>query len=139
MPAWVDPATGYRSYRASQAPPALPIGLLRSLEVPLPVVAGEWQALAVMRDEAEPARRRRTLAVLERLLADGLPAPQVTVVRDAHQIEPVGTLARCAHAGGSISSGLGVAQRPPPYRRQGPRPWSRLRGRARASRRWARR
>ncbi|WP_240780190.1 MerR family DNA-binding transcriptional regulator, partial [Nonomuraea zeae] len=37
-PAYVDAETGYRYYRASQAREALSIGLLRSLDVPLPVV-----------------------------------------------------------------------------------------------------
>ncbi|WP_311922435.1 GyrI-like domain-containing protein [Microbispora sp. H10836] len=38
-PAWIDPASGYRYYRTAQARDALVIGLLRSLDVPLPVVA----------------------------------------------------------------------------------------------------
>ncbi|MGI5271850.1 MerR family transcriptional regulator [Nonomuraea sp. CA-218870] len=87
-PAWVDPVTGYRYYRASQARVALAIGLLRSLDVPLPVVgrvlAGEREVLAGVRDglEAELARRRRTLASLERVLERGLPAPEVSVVAE---------------------------------------------------------
>src|SRR5262249_23656105 len=35
-PAQVDPDSGYRYYRADQARDALSIGLLRSLDVPLP-------------------------------------------------------------------------------------------------------
>ncbi|MDA0636416.1 MerR family transcriptional regulator [Nonomuraea sp. MCN248] len=87
-PAWVDPATGYRYYRASQARVALAIGLLRSLDVPLPVVgrvlAGEWEVLAGVRDglEAELARRQRTLASLERVLERGVPVPEVSVVSE---------------------------------------------------------
>jgi DNA-binding transcriptional MerR regulator len=37
-PAWVDPGSGYRYYRAEQAREALSIGLLRSLDVPLPAI-----------------------------------------------------------------------------------------------------
>ncbi|MFD2351983.1 helix-turn-helix domain-containing protein [Nonomuraea ferruginea] len=87
VPAWVDPVTGYRYYRASQARVALSIGLLRSLDVPLPVVGrvleGDAGALEDVRAglEAELARRRRTLASLERVMAGGLPAPEVSVAR----------------------------------------------------------
>jgi DNA-binding transcriptional MerR regulator len=86
VPAFVDPDTGYRYYRASQARQALSIGLLRSLDVPLPLVAevlsGEAGVLESVRDslEAELARRRRTLASLERVMAEGLPRPPVRVV-----------------------------------------------------------
>ncbi|MFD0684136.1 MerR family DNA-binding transcriptional regulator [Actinomadura fibrosa] len=38
VPARVDPASGYRYYRPAQARDALSIGLLRSLDVPLPMV-----------------------------------------------------------------------------------------------------
>ncbi|MFD1537236.1 MerR family transcriptional regulator [Nonomuraea guangzhouensis] len=85
-PACVDAATGYRYYRAAQARTALSIGLLRSLDVPLPVVgqvlSGSQDALESVRDslEAELARRRRALASLERVMADGLPATQVRIV-----------------------------------------------------------
>ncbi|GAA0739774.1 MerR family transcriptional regulator [Dactylosporangium roseum] len=37
-PAWVDLDSGYRYYRSGQAREALSIGLLRSLDVPLPVI-----------------------------------------------------------------------------------------------------
>lgn len=87
-PAHVDGETGYRYYRASQAREALSIGLLRSLDVPLAVVAqvlsGGHGALEVVRDEleAELVRRRRTLAALERVLAEGLPSAPVRVVSE---------------------------------------------------------
>ncbi|MFC4012131.1 MerR family transcriptional regulator [Nonomuraea purpurea] len=87
-PAYVDAETGYRYYRASQARTALSIGLLRSLDVPLAVIdevlAGSPQALEAVRDglEAELARRRRTLAWLERVMAEGLPSARVRVVRE---------------------------------------------------------
>ncbi|MFI9591408.1 MerR family transcriptional regulator [Nonomuraea sp. NPDC052265] len=88
-PAYVDAGTGYRYYRAGQAREALSIGLLRSLDVPLPVVgrvlSGETGALESVRVslEAELARRRRTLASLERVLAQGLPEPEVALVRES--------------------------------------------------------
>ncbi|NUW38568.1 MerR family transcriptional regulator [Nonomuraea rhodomycinica] len=85
-PAWVDEATGYRYYRASQARAALSIGLLRSMDVPLAVIAqvldGSAEALESVREglEAELARRRRALASLERVMARGLPSAEVRVV-----------------------------------------------------------
>ncbi|MEV3981813.1 MerR family transcriptional regulator [Nonomuraea sp. NPDC049758] len=87
-PAYVDEVTGYRYYRAGQAREALSIGLLRSLDVPLAVVgrvlSGEVGALESVRVslEVELARRRRTLASLERVLAVGLPAAEVGLVRE---------------------------------------------------------
>ncbi|WP_131735625.1 MerR family transcriptional regulator [Actinomadura roseirufa] len=89
-PAWTDPASGYRYYRPAQARDALTIGLLRTLEVPLPAVArvlsgdGGAEALRAARDRIEDdiARRRRALALLERVLAGGLPEAAVSVVRE---------------------------------------------------------
>jgi DNA-binding transcriptional MerR regulator len=87
-PAHVDPSNGYRYYRPAQARKALLIGLLRSLDVPLAeverVLAGEAGVLGGVRDrmEADLARRRRTLATLDRVLADGLPRAEVTLVRE---------------------------------------------------------
>ncbi|MBA9001840.1 MerR family transcriptional regulator [Thermomonospora cellulosilytica] len=89
-PAWVDPDSGYRYYRAAQARDAMSIGLLRSLDVPLAaigqVLAGEDPAgaLGEVRDrmEADLARRRRVLATLDRVLAEGLPQVAVTVRRE---------------------------------------------------------
>lgn len=88
VPAHVDADSGYRYYRRSQARQALSIGLLRSLDVPLPVVAevlsGTTDALDGVREqlEAELARRHRTLAALERVIADGLPSLPVRVVTE---------------------------------------------------------
>jgi DNA-binding transcriptional MerR regulator len=87
-PAYVSPDSGYRYYRPGQAREALLIGLLRTLDVPLPeigrVLAGEMGALGGVRDrmEADLARRRRTLAALDQVLARGLPSPEVTLVRE---------------------------------------------------------
>ncbi|WP_232835264.1 MerR family transcriptional regulator [Actinocorallia populi] len=88
VPAYVDADSGYRYYRREQARQALSIGLLRSLDVPLPVISevlsGTAEALGGVREalEAELARRRRTLAALERVIADGLPALPVQVVTE---------------------------------------------------------
>jgi DNA-binding transcriptional MerR regulator len=88
MPAHVDPDSGYRYYRRAQARQALSIGLLRSLDVPLPVIAavlsGTADALDGVRatQEAELARRRRTLTTLERIMAEGLPVVPVRVVTE---------------------------------------------------------
>ncbi|MEU7530409.1 GyrI-like domain-containing protein [Saccharothrix sp. NPDC042600] len=88
VPAHVDVATGYRYYRRDQAREALSIGLLRSLDVPLPVVsavlAGSAEALEDVRraQEEELARRQRTLAALKRVMSNGLPATPVQVVSE---------------------------------------------------------
>ncbi|MEJ2853169.1 MULTISPECIES: MerR family transcriptional regulator [unclassified Saccharothrix] len=88
VPAHVDADSGYRYYRRDQARQALSIALLRSLDVPLPVVAavlaGSADALDGVRvaQEEELARRRRTLAALRRVLAEGLPATPVRVVTE---------------------------------------------------------
>lgn len=88
VPAYVDEHTGYRYYRPQQARDALSIGLLRSLDVPLAVIAevlsGSSGVLAEVHErlEAELARRRSTLAALERVMAEGLPSAPVTVVTE---------------------------------------------------------
>jgi DNA-binding transcriptional MerR regulator len=89
-PARVDPDTGYRYYRADQARDAMSIGLLRSLDVPLAAIkdllSGQdpARALGDVRDrlDDELARRRRSLAALERILARGLPTAEVTLRRE---------------------------------------------------------
>lgn len=88
VPAYVDEHTGYRYYRYEQARDALSIGLLRSLDVPLAVIAqvlsGTAGALEGVHErlEAELARRRSTLTALERVIAEGLPSTPVTVVTE---------------------------------------------------------
>ncbi|WP_436775280.1 MerR family transcriptional regulator [Yinghuangia sp. YIM S09857] len=85
VPAYVDEQTGYRYYRHDQARDALSIGLLRTLDVPLAAIAqvldGATGALDGVHErlEAELARRRSTLAALERVMAEGLPSAPVTV------------------------------------------------------------
>jgi DNA-binding transcriptional MerR regulator len=94
-PAWTDPGSGYRYYRAEQARQALSIGLLRSLDVPLPaigqVLAGTDVAavLGAVKDrlEADLVRRRRMLATLNRVLTEGLPRAEVRLThQDAHRV-----------------------------------------------------
>jgi DNA-binding transcriptional MerR regulator len=87
-PAWVDPGSGYRYYRPAQVRDATSIALLRSLDVPLPVIgsvlagAPVASALSGVREslEAELNRRRRALATLEQILSAGMPAVDVSVV-----------------------------------------------------------
>jgi DNA-binding transcriptional MerR regulator len=78
-PAWVDPDSGYRYYRADQVPAATTIAVLRGLDVPLPVVrevlgapdAGRVaDVLAGQRARwaAELARREEVLRALDGLL-----------------------------------------------------------------------
>jgi DNA-binding transcriptional MerR regulator len=87
-PAWVDPHTGYRYYRPAQVRDAAAIGLLRSIDVPLATIGevlsgtGPKQALRDVRDqlEADLGRRRRALAMLERILAEGMPQVEASIV-----------------------------------------------------------
>ena len=72
VPAWVDPDSGYRYYRAEQVRTATTIALLRSLGVPLAVVrevlaAPDDDALAAVLD-AERERAARDLAAREQAL-----------------------------------------------------------------------
>lgn len=81
-PAFVDPDSGYRYYGRDQVRPAVAIALLRSLDVPLPVVRELLassdpkrveRAIAAQRGrlQDEIARRRQTLRSLERILGTG--------------------------------------------------------------------
>ncbi|GAA2775991.1 MerR family transcriptional regulator [Nonomuraea dietziae] len=94
-PAHVDDDTGYRYYHPSQARQAMSIGLLRSLDVPLAVIAqvlsGTAGALGQVRDDldSELRRRRRTLAALEKVMADGLPSAQVRMVEESARLVAV--------------------------------------------------
>jgi DNA-binding transcriptional MerR regulator len=88
-PARVDEDTGYRLYRAEQAPDAVSIALLRSVDVPLPVIgeilagADPQEALGAVKAhlEADLARRRRAVRVLERILTEGMPSGEVGLIR----------------------------------------------------------
>jgi len=71
-PAWVDPDSGYRYYRADQVATAATIALLRSLDVPLAAVrrvlaAPDDAALAAVL-EGERERAARDLAAREQAL-----------------------------------------------------------------------
>ncbi|MFI6511628.1 MerR family transcriptional regulator [Streptosporangium sp. NPDC050855] len=84
----VDPDTGYRYYLPRQARAAMLIAMLRSLDVPLRSIArvldGETGVLDGVRDRmrADLARRERNVAALQRILSDGMPRPEVTVVHE---------------------------------------------------------
>jgi DNA-binding transcriptional MerR regulator len=139
-PAWVDPGSGYRYYRATQARAALSIGLLRSLAVPLPTIAAVLAGrdvvavLGAVKDrlEADLARRRRTLATLDRVLTQGLPRAEVRLThQDARRVavtSAVGTVAEI----GAVTSGcvarlgqaLAATGRPPRGPLVGLFPWS---------------
>ncbi|MEU5869623.1 MerR family DNA-binding transcriptional regulator [Nonomuraea sp. NPDC047529] len=78
VPAYVDEHTGYRYYRHKQARDALSIGLLRSLAVPLAVIAqvlsdtpGVLQGVHE-RLEAELAKRRSTLRAVSEVTSGSL-------------------------------------------------------------------
>lgn len=89
-PARVDGGTGYRYYAREQAREALSIGLLRSLDVPLPaigrVLAGDQVAETLSavkaRLEADVLRRRQMVNALDRVLSAGLPRAEVRLVRE---------------------------------------------------------
>ncbi|TDE52807.1 MerR family transcriptional regulator [Nonomuraea mesophila] len=111
VPAYVDEHTGYRYFRPEQARDALSIGLLRSLDVPLAVIAQVLSGTpGVLEDvherlEAELASRRSTLAALERVMAEGLPSPPVTVVTEpARRVAVVTTAAADPSEIGAVTS-----------------------------------
>jgi DNA-binding transcriptional MerR regulator/DNA gyrase inhibitor GyrI len=109
-PAWVDPDSGYRYYRPDQARDAAAISLLRSLDVPLRVIAEVLSGANIDRTlgdvhdqlEAELARRARALRALERILTEGMPTADVSVtklrardvalIRDSATLESIGSI-----------------------------------------------
>jgi DNA-binding transcriptional MerR regulator len=120
-PAWVDPGSGYRYYQAEQAREALSIGLLRSLDVPLPAIGQVLvgrdvvEVLGAVKDrlEADLARRRRMLATLNRVLAEGLPRAEVRLTReDARRVAvttAVGTVEEIGPVTSDCAARLGQA------------------------------
>ncbi|GAA4019238.1 MerR family transcriptional regulator [Allokutzneria multivorans] len=84
-PAHVDPSSGYRYYTRSQTRAALTIGLLRTLDMPLPAIAdllaGDEQVLRGERDriDGELRRRRAALRSVDRLLKEGLGRTDITL------------------------------------------------------------
>ncbi|MEV4162135.1 MerR family transcriptional regulator [Nonomuraea dietziae] len=113
-PAYVDEHTGYRYYRREQARDALSVGLLRSLDVPLTVIAQVLSGTAGVlegvheRLEAELAKRRSTLAALERVMAEGLPSASVTVVTEPARRVAVATATAAdpSDVGGATSDAI---------------------------------
>ena len=100
-PAFVDVSSGYRYYARQQARDAVVISLLRSLDVPLPVVgaivtsapddqhallAGEARRL-----EDELRERTESLHAIQRLLREGTLLPYTVQVRQ----EPAIVVAQC--------------------------------------------
>jgi DNA-binding transcriptional MerR regulator len=89
-PAHVDVATGYRRYRREQAPAAIAIALLRSLDVPLPAIrtllAADDPSAVLERERArrarDVARAETALRTIERLLRAGTVFPYEIGVRD---------------------------------------------------------
>jgi DNA-binding transcriptional MerR regulator len=65
VPAWIDPATGYRSYRVSQLVDAQVIKRLRDLDVPLASVAEVVRA-------RDPEVTRRVIATHEQVIRERL-------------------------------------------------------------------
>jgi DNA-binding transcriptional MerR regulator len=93
VPASVDPHSGYRYYRAEQVRTATTIALLRSLDVPLPVVrkvlsASDDAAVAAVLSEqrerlaAELARREQALRTLDALLRSPARVPYAVAIAD---------------------------------------------------------
>lgn len=100
MPAHVDPDTGYRYYRPEQARDAVLIGMLRSLEIPLPAIR---QLLRADKDEQrrlldlergrmqrELAKQQHALRSIERIVRAGELLPYDISLR----IEPAYRVAR---------------------------------------------
>jgi DNA-binding transcriptional MerR regulator len=128
-PAWVDPDSGYRYYRAEQARAAMSIGLLRSLDVPLPAIGqvlagrGVGEVLGAVRDrlEAEVVGRRRMLAALNRILTEGLPQAEVRLThQDARRVvvtSGAGTVAQIgavtSDCAARLSEALAAAEQEP--------------------------
>ena len=92
-PARVDVATGYRYYHRRQAPAAIAIALLRSLDVPLPAIrdllaSGDADAMTRVLDRErerrarEIARGETALRAIERLIRAGTVFPYDITVRD---------------------------------------------------------
>jgi DNA-binding transcriptional MerR regulator len=108
VPAWVDPDSGYRYYRPEQARDAAVIGLLRSLDVSLPTIAEVLSGASVrgvlgdVRDQMEVdlARRVRALQAVERMLAQGMPSAEVSILQrpalDVAVVSDTSTLQRIA-------------------------------------------
>ena len=90
-PAFVDPASGYRYYERQQAPAAIAIALLRSLDVPLAAIRDVLEDPEAVTRVLEAERRRRAreiaeaenaLRSIERLMRAGTVFPYEVALRD---------------------------------------------------------
>lgn len=107
-PAWVDPETGYRSYRRDQLEAARTIVRLRGLEVPLDTIRA-WLATddPAARDrliadhrsriEARTIRLQRVLHVLGQPLAASPPESEAPPVRPTTPLDPLTDLDAATH------------------------------------------
>jgi DNA-binding transcriptional MerR regulator len=115
-PAHVDVATGYRWYRREQAPAAIAIALLRSLDVPLAAIrelldAGDVDAVLARERERrarEVARAETALRSIERLLRAGTVFPYDVTVRDEPAL-PVRTVEGVATPEEHVAMGTALA------------------------------
>lgn len=99
-PAYVDPDTGYRYYRPEQARDAVLIGMLRSLDIPLPAVAlllranGEERRRLLEQErerrERDLVKQQHALRSIERIVRAGALLPYEIAMR----IEPAYRVAR---------------------------------------------
>jgi DNA-binding transcriptional MerR regulator len=105
VPAAVDPHSGYRYYRAEQVRTATTIALLRSLDVPLPVVrevlaapddAAVAAVLAEQRERlaAELARREQALRTLDALRRAPERVPYAVAIADREPLRLNGRTGR---------------------------------------------
>jgi DNA-binding transcriptional MerR regulator len=105
VPASVDPHSGYRYYRAEQVRTATTIALLRSLDVPLPVVrqvlsAPDDATVTAVLDEqrerlaAELARREQALRTLDALRRAPERVPYAVAVADRAPVRLAGLTGR---------------------------------------------
>jgi len=117
-PAAVDERSGYRYYVRDQARSGLIVSMLRSLDVPLPVIdrvlAGDPQeALAALGEErrrlaADLARRRASLRAIERILEQGPMAHEVAVTREAERkVRVARTSANATEIGATVETLIG--------------------------------
>lgn len=139
VPAWVDPASGYRYYTYAQVTQAEVIRVLRSLEMPLVEVrevlgAPDRDAAATVLDrhrarlEAELDRHGRMLTFLRRLIdeedspmqyevsVNEIPAQHVAVLRRRVRAEGIGEVVAAGYAEiARAIAGTGAGFAGPPF------------------------
>jgi DNA-binding transcriptional MerR regulator len=110
-PAYVDPATGYRSYRREQLATAQAIARLRDLELPLDAIraylaaddpADQRRVLAAHRDRlaTRTARLQRVLHLVGRLATEPTTKPTTTegdLMTTTAALDPMGDLDGASH------------------------------------------